>query len=75
MEDAHTAVLSLGSGADGKNAFFGVYDGHGGEFLNRLPCTFSPPSQAAPSLNLPGKMSTGVSFQKKATAKDVMTRQ
>jgi protein phosphatase 2C family protein 2/3 len=41
MEDAHAAVLDLQSEKDGKNhqpappdqrlAFFGVYDGHGGE--------------------------------------------
>jgi protein phosphatase PTC2/3 len=41
MEDAHTAVLDLQSERDGKEqqpappekrlAFFGVYDGHGGE--------------------------------------------
>lgn len=41
MEDAHTAVLDLQTESDGKTqqphppdkrlAFFGVYDGHGGE--------------------------------------------
>jgi len=41
MEDAHTAVLDLQAGVEGKQnnltapdkrlSFFGVYDGHGGE--------------------------------------------
>ena len=33
MEDAHAAVLSLEDGTEEKNAFFAVYDGHGGNFL------------------------------------------
>jgi protein phosphatase 2C family protein 2/3 len=31
MEDAHVADLSLDEGED-SNAFFAVYDGHGGTF-------------------------------------------
>lgn len=30
MEDAHAAVLSLDKGEEKPNAFFAVYDGHGG---------------------------------------------
>lgn len=30
MEDAHAAVLTLEDGSTGNNAFFAVYDGHGG---------------------------------------------
>lgn len=33
MEDAHAAVLALEDGAQERNAFFGVYDGHGGNLL------------------------------------------
>lgn len=32
MEDAHTAVLDLDGQAESSNAFFAVYDGHGGTF-------------------------------------------
>ena len=31
-EDAHAAVLSLDDGQEISNAFFAVYDGHGGKF-------------------------------------------
>ena len=30
MEDAHAAMLTLEDGTQEKNAFFGIYDGHGG---------------------------------------------
>jgi protein phosphatase 2C family protein 2/3 len=33
MEDAHTAILSLEESTTDKNAFFAVYDGHGGIFF------------------------------------------
>ena len=33
MEDARAAVLTLEDGTEGKNAFFGVYDGYGGSLL------------------------------------------
>jgi protein phosphatase 2C family protein 2/3 len=32
MEDAHAADLSLDEGVEKSNAFFAVYDGHGGTF-------------------------------------------
>jgi protein phosphatase 2C family protein 2/3 len=32
MEDAHAAELSLDEGVENSNAFFAVYDGHGGTF-------------------------------------------
>ena len=32
MEDAHAAATPLDEGADNSNAFFAVYDGHGGAF-------------------------------------------
>jgi hypothetical protein len=32
MEDAHAAVVPLDDGAENSNAFFAVYDGHGGAF-------------------------------------------
>ena len=31
MEDAHAAILDLDEGQQNSNAFFAVYDGHGGE--------------------------------------------
>jgi serine/threonine protein phosphatase PrpC len=34
MEDAHTAVLDLDGSEEISNAFFAVYDGHGGVFLS-----------------------------------------
>lgn len=47
MEDAHAAVLNL-EGSDEKNAFFAVYDGHGGTCFSQqfkidsfLTCTGS----------------------------------
>ena len=30
MEDAHATILNLDGGSSDKNAFFAVYDGHGG---------------------------------------------
>lgn len=33
MEDAHTAVLDLDGDKDDSNAFFAVYDGHGGTLI------------------------------------------
>ena len=33
MEDAHAAVLDLDGPGEGSNAFFAVYDGHGGVFF------------------------------------------
>lgn len=41
MEDAHAAVLTLEDDPEEKNAFFGVYDGHGGNFLPCLSSSFS----------------------------------
>jgi len=32
MEDAHAAVLDL-DGGESSNAFFAIYDGHGGVFV------------------------------------------
>jgi serine/threonine protein phosphatase PrpC len=32
MEDIHAAVLLLDEGVENSNAFFAVYDGHGGAF-------------------------------------------
>jgi serine/threonine protein phosphatase PrpC len=32
MEDAHAVVLNLNEDSDESNAFFAVYDGHGGMF-------------------------------------------
>lgn len=34
MEDSHTHILSLPD--DANAAFFGVYDGHGGNYLENL---------------------------------------
>ena len=34
MEDAHVAVLDLDGPGESGNAFFAVYDGHGGAFLS-----------------------------------------
>ncbi|KAG8214601.1 PP2C-domain-containing protein [Butyriboletus roseoflavus] len=36
MEDAHAAVLTLEDGTKEKNAFFGVYDGHGGNTVAKF---------------------------------------
>ncbi|KAF9241184.1 PP2C-domain-containing protein [Melanogaster broomeanus] len=36
MEDAHAAVLTLEDGPDGKDAFFAVYDGHGGNTVAKF---------------------------------------
>ncbi|KAG9315767.1 phosphatase 2C-like domain-containing protein [Chiua virens] len=36
MEDAHAAVLALEDGSDERNAFFGVYDGHGGSTVAKF---------------------------------------
>ncbi|KAH0832062.1 PP2C-domain-containing protein [Lanmaoa asiatica] len=36
MEDAHAAVLTLEDGTKEKNAFFGVYDGHGGSTVAKF---------------------------------------
>jgi len=33
MEDAHAAELSIDEEVENSNAFFAVYDGHGGAFL------------------------------------------
>lgn len=75
MEDAHAAVLTLEDGAKEKNAFFGVYDGHGGKFLPFFLSSLIPRSQAAPSQNSPEKTSTSVCLPKKPIARSVMTRQ
>jgi len=32
MEDSHAAVLDLDGSEESSNAFFAVYDGHGGVF-------------------------------------------
>ena len=42
MEDAHAIVLDLDEGKEETNAFFAVYDGHGGAlpyfiFIHRHP--------------------------------------
>jgi len=34
MEDSHAAVLDLDGSEESSNAFFAVYDGHGGAFLS-----------------------------------------
>jgi serine/threonine protein phosphatase PrpC len=36
MEDAHAAVLFLDEGSEQSNAFFAVYDGHGGAYYTFL---------------------------------------
>lgn len=36
MEDAHATVLNLDGSESEKNAFFAVYDGHGGRFSRML---------------------------------------
>ena len=36
MEDAHAAVLDLDGPEENSNAFFAVYDGHGGVFLSPM---------------------------------------
>jgi protein phosphatase 2C family protein 2/3 len=36
MEDAHVAVLTLEDGTRENNAFFGVYDGHGGSTVAKF---------------------------------------
>lgn len=75
MEDAHAAVLTLEDGTEEKNAFFGVYDGHGGKFFPLFSVfTLTPHSQAAPSPNLPEKTSISVFLQKKHIARSVTTR-
>ena len=33
MEDAHAAVLDLDGSGESGNAFFAIYDGHGGVFF------------------------------------------
>jgi protein phosphatase 2C family protein 2/3 len=43
MEDAHAAVLDLDGPEESSNAFFAVYDGHGGEFLSPTILTFRGP--------------------------------
>ena len=35
MEDAHAAVLDL-DGGESSNAFFAIYDGHGGVFVSSM---------------------------------------
>lgn len=75
MEDAHTAVLTLEDGTKEKNAFFGVYDGHGGIFSPLVSVfTLTPHSQAAPLLNSPEKTSISAFLQKKHIARSVMPR-
>jgi protein phosphatase 2C family protein 2/3 len=34
MEDAHAIVLDLDEGKEKHNAFFAVYDGHGGKLVD-----------------------------------------
>lgn len=38
MEDAHTAELQLDEDNSTKNAFFAVYDGHGGTLFLVITC-------------------------------------
>lgn len=40
MEDAHAAVLDLDGPEESSNAFFAVYDGHGGASLSPTILTF-----------------------------------
>jgi hypothetical protein len=40
MEDAHSIVLDLDEGANESNAFFAVYDGHGGVCFQYAPAPF-----------------------------------
>lgn len=42
MEDAHAVVLSLDENEENPNAFFAVYDGHGGMFYAPLPLITRP---------------------------------
>jgi serine/threonine protein phosphatase PrpC len=59
MEDAHAAVLDLDQDAETSNAFFAVYDGHGGTSLShRLFLEDNILLQAEPSRSLQGKMYT-----------------
>ena len=42
MEDAHATVLFLDEGDEKSNAFFAVYDGHGGAcYILFCPCQFA----------------------------------
>ena len=43
MEDAHAAVLDLGEPRENSNAFFAIYDGHGGGFLSSTILTLRVP--------------------------------
>lgn len=76
MEDAHAAVLSL-EGINDNNAFFAVYDGHGGASLFQyckvdLSHTFD--HQVALLQNLLVRMSTNASSQKMHIARSDMTK-
>lgn len=42
MEDAHAVVLSLDENEENPNAFFAVYDGHGGMFYASLSSITRP---------------------------------
>jgi len=44
MEDAHAAVLDLDGPEETSNAFFAVYDGHGGVFLSSSILTLKAPT-------------------------------
>ena len=43
MEDTHAAVLDLDGSGESSNAFFAVYDGHGGVFLSSTILTLKVP--------------------------------
>jgi hypothetical protein len=59
MEDAHATVLTLDEGDERSNAFFAVYDGHGGACYIYFVCVnFSILSKVIPLRNLQVKMST-----------------
>jgi serine/threonine protein phosphatase PrpC len=74
MEDAHVAVLTLEDGTRENNAFFGVYDGHGGNLLPSFSSLHSLHSQAAPSQSLRENMSISVFLRRKLIARSVTTR-
>jgi len=45
MEDSHTAELQLDEDNRTKNAFFAVYDGHGGMWFLVVPCRAHHPDR------------------------------
>jgi serine/threonine protein phosphatase PrpC len=59
MEDAHATVLSLDKEDKQSNAFFAVYDGHGGAcYLTFCPCQFSNFIQGGTIAKFASKMFT-----------------